>query len=257
MSTLPRFELRYFQLMARGLGPALVAEHSGLSWAGNKTLVFDTTDHWAALKPSTPFGQLPLLTVPGSNFQVAQTTAIISYIGRISGSESSATSDRSDLYALSQMLLAEAEDIYNLMVRFLPTPYKRLSSDGVLTSKGTAEDYDAFWATLLPTHLANLERLLPFTSPASGASHQKYLCGELHAFAMLYQAHLVRPSIFAGTPGLEGWFDALKTDRRTRSVLSGESPMGKLEQYFLEAGSARICELGDERGRWGWGDHLK
>ena len=34
------FELRYFPVMAKGLGPTLVAEHSGQSWKGNKDLGF-------------------------------------------------------------------------------------------------------------------------------------------------------------------------------------------------------------------------
>ena len=42
----PCFELRYFPLLAKGLGPALVAEHSGLPWAGSASLDFSIERDW-------------------------------------------------------------------------------------------------------------------------------------------------------------------------------------------------------------------
>jgi len=263
------FELRYFPLMAKGLGPALVAEHSGWPWSGNATLKFTIDEHWKELKPTTPFGQLPLLTVPGNiTFQLAQTTAIVNYIGNIAHSDGiqyDQVSARDDLprgsrrYAMSQQLIAEAEDIYNLMVKFLPTLYKQLSSvDGsVVTSKGTAADYSAFWAELLPPHLASLERLIPFNPEIVEEGmhgHRRcstFLAGELHLFAMLYQAFLVSEKLLEGFPKLATWFKTIKDDARSQRVLGGQSPMGKLEQYFLSIDSDVVCRLGDERGRWG------
>ena len=100
------FELRYFPLLAKGLGPALVLEHSGLRWRGNRDLPFSIGEHWAALKPTTPFGQLPLLSAPSIGLELAQTTAIITYIGRLARTEG----DSHPEFALSQMLIAEAED---------------------------------------------------------------------------------------------------------------------------------------------------
>ena len=79
-------ELRYFKVMAKGLGPALVLEHSGVAWKGNADLEFDAAEHWAELKPSTPFGQMPVLAGPGG-FQLAQTVAIINYVAKVAGSE--------------------------------------------------------------------------------------------------------------------------------------------------------------------------
>ena len=52
------FELRYFPVMAKGLGPALVAEYSGLPWKGREALGFDAGKDWKTLKPTTPFGQV-------------------------------------------------------------------------------------------------------------------------------------------------------------------------------------------------------
>ena len=76
------YELRYFPLNAKGLGPSLVLQHSGLKWSGNRDLPFSIDEHWAALKPTTPFGQLTLLSCHAIGLILAQKTAIINYIGR-------------------------------------------------------------------------------------------------------------------------------------------------------------------------------
>ena len=242
------FELRYFSLMAKGLGPALVAQHSGLPWSGNATLGFTIAEHWKALKPQTPFGQLPLLTVLGPDgFELAQTTAIVNCIDQLAQTNPTTNRDGVKGFARSQQLIAEAEDIYNLMVKFLPTLYKRLSDEAVVTSKGTAADYATFWSELLPKQLAHLERLTPLGEQGSSL----YSSGELYLFAMLHQAHLVCDTIFAATPTLGEWYARLRADHRTQRVLNGESPMGELAQYFVAVDSPQVCSLGDERGRWG------
>ena len=74
------FELRYFPVMAKGLGPTIVAEYSGLAWVGNKDLGFIARggppgNNFDDIKAKTPFGQLPLLTLPDGDV-IAQTTAI-------------------------------------------------------------------------------------------------------------------------------------------------------------------------------------
>ena len=68
---------------------------------------------------------------------------------------------------------------------------------------------------------------------------------------MLYQAWLVDASALEPYATLRGWFDAVKADPRTQTVLRGESSMGELEQYYLAADSKDVCRDGDERGRWG------
>jgi hypothetical protein len=267
------FELRYFPLLAKGLGPALVLEHSQLNWRGNRDLPFAISDHWAALKPTTPFGQLPLLSAPSTGLVLAQTTAIVNYVGRIAGTEGSTN----EAYAVSQMLIAEAEDLYAMMNKFLPTVYKRLSTSDITTSKGTREDYDRFWSVLLPAQLEKLERL--FDGPAgeivcSPSLRQKsvgpqpgFLTGELYLWSMLYQCTLVDEAACWPTVAKEGaafpageeytrgklgpWYTCVGIDARTKAVVDGRSSMGELKQYYLHADSSDVCSAGDERGRWG------
>ena len=183
------------------------------------------------------------------------------------------------------MLIAEAEDIYNMMNKFLPTLYKQLSTDSIITSKGTRADYDKFFLELLPAQLEKLEKLSPFVARAqeraSGGSSKRahtFLPGELHLFSMLYQlamipvtrgqsqwlSHRLDPVALdtfgraSGSvllpekyPKLFDWFMLVQEDERTKDVTFGRSPMGELQPYYLHAESVDICKKGDERGRWG------
>ena len=85
----PAFKLQYFGVMAKGLGIALVAEHSGLSWLGSA----DTATN-VDYKAKAPFGQLPLLLLEGAP-PIAQTTAILNVLGRLCGAWRATTTARS------------------------------------------------------------------------------------------------------------------------------------------------------------------
>lgn len=216
------FELRYFPVMAKGLGPTLVAEHSGLAWKGNKDLGFIARggppgNNFTDLKEKLPFGQLPLLTTVEGNM-VAQTTAIINYIGKIAGTEGSGLD-----YAVSQMLIAEAEDIYAMTNRHVPTIVAPLNQ-GIKGDKGA---YDLFWSEKLPPHLANLERLCAAGSGFHGTP------GGLYLFSILHQLCLVVPSLLEGSTTLASWYANTLTHPHTAKVLAGDSSMGPFKQYFI------------------------
>ena len=217
------FELRYFPVMAKGLGPTLLAEFSGLPWAGNKDLGFVARGgppgkNFADIKASTPFGQLPLLTTLEGDL-VAQTTAILNYIGMVAGTEGSGRA-----YAVSQMLIAEAEDIYAMTNRAVPTIVAPLNQ-GI---KGDKANYDLFFAEKLPPHLDNLERLCA-TGTGFGTTP-----GALYLFSILHQACLVVPAVIGARTELAGWYSKTLNDPRVAKVLAGESSMGPFKQYFIE-----------------------
>jgi len=217
------FELLYFPVMAKGLGPTLAAEFSGLKWAGNKDLGFIARGgppgkNFVDIKASLPFGQLPLLTTAEGDM-VAQTTAILNYIGMIAGTEGSGRD-----YAVSQMLIAEAEDIYALTNKFVPTIVAPLNQ-GI---KGDKAAYNLYWSEKLPPHLDSLERLC-----ASGRGFNE-TPGGLYLFSVLHQLCLIVPSLLAGRSALAAWYSKTLKDPRTVKVLSGESSMGAFKQYFIE-----------------------
>ena len=217
------FELRYFPVMAKGLGPTLVAEYSGMPWVGNKDLGFIARGgppgkNFADIKDTLPFGQLPLLTTNDGSM-IVQTTAIINYIGMVGGIEG----DGLD-FAVSQMLIAEAEDIYAMLIRNVPTIVAPLNQ-GI---KGDKAAYDLFWSEKLPPHLSNLEKLC-----AAGTGFHATSPGGLYLFSILYQCSLVVPTLLDGKTALSAWFSKTLNDPRTAKVLKGESSMGTWKQYFI------------------------
>ena len=122
------------------------------------------------------------------------------------------------------MLIAEAEDLWSMMSRAVPTIAAPLNQ-GI---KGDKANYDLFWAEKLPPHLAALEKLC-----ATGTGFDA-TPGALYLFSILHQLCLVVPSVLAGKQALSAWYAKTLADPRTAKVLSGESAMGAFKQYFIE-----------------------
>jgi hypothetical protein len=113
-----------------------------------------------------------------------------------------------------------------------------------LESKGTRETYEEFWASKLPPHLEKLDKLCsPSGAFTRAAQSGAYTPGELYLFSMLHQCALVKPDVFTSSPGrspsggqpgpLAAFYAKLLADPRTQKVLTGDSPMGPLAQYFV------------------------
>ena len=129
----PSLRLIYFDVMAKGLQVTMVAHHSGLSWEG-KPEGFAWRDGPNAMKPKgvAPFGQLPLLFVGGDDVApVAQATAIAAVIGKLAGTDGA---ENTNDFAMSSMLVAEAEDMYAALQKGQPTLYAKIGS-GVKTEQ--------------------------------------------------------------------------------------------------------------------------
>jgi len=215
--------LTYFPLLAKGLGPALCAELSGLEWKGNSDTGFAMAK-WGELKDTgkPPFGQLPLLEANGIN--VGQSVAIVNYIGRLAGTEGKDDAE----YAMSQMLLAEGEDLYALMQKFQPTIMAGYHEKG----KGGPKENEKFWAEAVPAELAKLEKLLA-KGPGDAFTSSGTTVGELYLFAMLHQMKLVEPDFLKGTPALLKFYEQTKAHAGVAKVLEGKSSMGELNPYFI------------------------
>ena len=119
---------------------------------------------------------------------IGQTTAICNAIGKKARMEGNTFRE----FAVSQMLLAHAEELYAGMQRFNPTVNVSLEK-----KKVTQEDYLAWWSKAIPGHFEKLEALLGqymgrFTS--SGTT-----VGELYLFSILHQ--VIPPSAKSGKTG--------------------------------------------------------
>lgn len=204
--------LIYFPVLAKGLAPALCAELSGLPWKGNRDVDF-TTDQ--SPRARAPFGQLPILETEG--LVIGQSIAICNYIGKVTGSEGKDVAE----YAMSQMLLAEGEDLYALMRKYQDTAFVK-----------STEDNAKFWGELVPAEMKKLEALLSST-PGDGFTVSETTTGELYLFAMLHQMKLISGDFLKDTPGLQKFYESTNGLAGVQKVLRGESAMGQLNQYFI------------------------
>ena len=216
----PSLRLVYFDVMAKGMQVTMVAHHSGLSWQG-KPEGFAWRD---GIKPRAPFGQLPLLFVGGDDTApVAQTTAIAAVIGKLAGTDGA---ENTNDFAMSSMLVAEAEDIYAALQKGQPTLYAKIGS-GVKTE----QTHEELWTKSLPHHLGCLEKLCDvdgrFTSTGV-TSGEMFLWGVLHQVALLAKAFA-----FDGRPKLAAYYERIAAMERTVEVLEGKSPAGSMAQYFV------------------------
>lgn len=239
-------ELYYFALYAKGLGPALVAEFSGLPWKGPGVLrnewVGDDGVKWGGadgLKASgeSPFGQMPLLKTNGPAGNIGQTVAIIQYLARQAGAVLEGVDERE--FAVSQMLIAEAEDVYAALQRNNPTKFAALSTPEQMAAgarKGDRAMYDKFWAEGFPAKLAKLEALA--TAPG-GFTSTGVTAGELLLFAYFYQMSLMRPADWlSAAPKVSAWFAALLRNEKVQKVVTGASAFGAMGQYFINPPAA-------------------
>ena len=144
--------------------------------------------------------------------------AIVNYIGKKAG-----TAGKDDAeFALSQMLLAEAEDLYAGLQKFCATAFVPLAKK---TDAATAA---AWWDGSeprggLPNHLSKLEKLLggkaKFTS--SGTT-----VGEVYLYSMLHQMVLVKADVLGATPSLSKFYTdmtALPGVKKARTPHSGST----------------------------------
>ena len=107
-------KVTYFQLWARGPSIVLALEHAGVDYEA----VFP--ENWKELKPTTPWGALPLFEAPlaGKVLTLGHELAILAYIERKCPAVAGADERE---WAVSQQFVHQAEDVYKALVAKQPT----------------------------------------------------------------------------------------------------------------------------------------
>merc|ERR1712170_132133 len=78
---MPNVKLTYFNLRARGEPCRLLLAYGGIKYEDNRIAPpWDPTSTWSSLKPTTPFGQLPVLSWDG--VEICQSMAAARFIAR-------------------------------------------------------------------------------------------------------------------------------------------------------------------------------
>jgi len=186
--------LYYWGIKARAQLAVLVAAYAGQPLDWNKQ------PDWPGLKPSTPFGQLPYLE--DGDVKLAQSGAIARYLGRKFGLQGESDAD----FAHSEQLIEESQDIFTALVKANYSPNK-------------AEAYTEAFATTIPNHLANLEKLLNgdrFTS--------KTTTGELAIFNVINIALDLEAGLLGNFPGLQAFYNRIAANEGVAAYLASGVP---------------------------------
>jgi len=173
--------LYYWGIKARGHFAVVLAAYSG-----NK-LNWNRQPEWpGSLKEKSPFGQLPYLE--DGSIHIGQSMAIVRYLARKFKLQGDTDAD----FGLSEMLIEESTDIYNLLAKAQYAP------------DGKAAAYEKFFKEQLPGHLTNLEKLVHGSQFCS-----RVLAGDLAIFAILDIIMGLNTTFLASHPKLHAFYNGI------------------------------------------------
>lgn len=225
----PAVKFYYFPLWAKGPAPALALNFSGMEWEGPG----DDFD-WKTLKPKVPWRELPVLEVPDVGF-VGHELAILNFIASQCPAMAGANVKEQ---VISSQLMAEAEDIYQKLVKVQPTILAK-------EDKIPREELAKVWTdTEQATHNRNYGVPVYFTLledyyKACAAGDGKFTSsgttvGECKLFASLHTCKMIQDNIIDSFPGLKAFYTRFENLEKTKEILTTGGKMGKpFKQYFI------------------------
>jgi len=187
-----QYKLTYFDFSAsRGEECRLALHVAGVEFQDNRI----TQEQWAALKPSSPYGALPILETPGKPM-LAQSNPILAYVGR-----------RYDLHPKDAWEAARHEAILESVeeVRSALGPSGKLT-DAAEKQKAREELASGY----LQTWGANIERQVqgPFVAGARIQVADIKLYQIVSSFKKGVLDH-IPTTVFSAFPKLEGVYEAV------------------------------------------------
>lgn len=222
------FKFRYFPLWAKGPAIALALEHNDFEWEG------ENQGEWAVLKQETPWRELPILEIPGFGM-MGHEIAILNFLG--DQKESAGGSTQAEKLVSGQ-IMAEAEDIYQKLVKYQDT----IGSKG----KNSREDNVNLWEGSdrsghnktfgLPVMLGLLEEYYQARKVADGFfTTSGCSVGECKLFACLRNLVLIKKDMLAAFPGLTSFYGRFEAHEKTQAILTTGGKMPQpFKQYFIE-----------------------
>eukprot|EP00904_Undaria_pinnatifida_P002388 jgi/Undpi1/1214/HiC_scaffold_107.g14128.m1 len=143
-SMAPKLVLKYFDFEGAAEAARWALELSGLEWEDKRL----SPEEFAALKPSLPYGQVPVLEIDG--YVLPQSQAIIRYVGKLGG-----------LYSSDDLGAAKCDAIIDCITDFY------VNARQCITEKDQAKKVELggdLAATFLPKWLSSMEKQLGATS---------------------------------------------------------------------------------------------
>lgn len=196
-----RPKLTYFDApMSRGEECRLALHIAGVDFEDVRI----KREAWPPLKPTTPFGALPVLEMPGHP-PLGQSNAILVLVGRQHGLH-----PKDDFEAARhEAMMAHVEDL-----RAAIAPTLRIADEA---EKKKARE--ALAASLLPTWAANAEKHIG-TGPFFAGEKAHVVDLKLHMIVRWLASGVVDhipASIFSAFPKLTGVHDAVRDDARVKA----------------------------------------
>jgi glutathione S-transferase len=199
MLTKPR--LTYFDApMSRGEECRLALHIGGVDFEDRRL----KREEWLALKPTTPFGSVPLFEMPGSDVALAQSNAILVFVGRRHGLH-----PKDDLEAARhEAIMSSVEEL-----RAMVTPTMRMTDEA---QKKSAREQLA--ATAIPTWGANVEKLIG-EGPFFGGAAVNVVDLKLHMLVRWFRGGAldhIPTTVLADFPKLNRVCDAVADHERVK-----------------------------------------
>jgi len=189
---MPTWKYTYFNGRGRGETPRLCFAAGGIKFEDNRVEFKD----WPELKPSTPWGSLPVLEVDGK--AIGQSMTIARYVAR----EAGLTGKNSMEQALIDSVVDTVTDLREKMVEahFKPEDQKPAAQKDLMQK-------------VIPGTLPNLEKLAAANKEKSGFFvGSKMSLADVHFFAILEVLKSQAPDVLAAYPTLKKIFDNVAAD---------------------------------------------
>lgn len=200
----------YFQLNAVGQFAMYIMEAGGIPYVRETKM----SDNWGEWKAKTPFGQMPVLEIPGAG-KIAQSMAIVEYLASIAGLIPK------DPYtnARVQMLYAQYRDMRTALGKAKYSGTSSMGADGFTPDMPAQEKaFGALEKETLPRMLKHAEALIPDSGP--------YFLGQAASLADIAIFAMCRICMEADMGGLVDMVPKMKR------VHDAALKMGTLEKFL-------------------------
>eukprot|EP00434_Breviolum_minutum_P004839 symbB.v1.2.004266.t1/scaffold222.1/size270942/8 len=225
-----KVRLHYFDVWAKGSAIALALHHAGVDWEG------EFPSAWKEMKSKTPFGELPVLEVPGYGL-IGHELAILNFLAWkvpvLAGQDDAEC-------AVSFQIVQAAEDIYLKLTKYQNTMG--------IKDKCTLEELQAWWDGAdetkharergLNVELAFLEKMYLKAAAKLGNvgkfTKRGISIGECKLWTMLHCLVMIKPTVLLRFHGLNTFYTRFKAMEKTQDILkSGGKFPGTFKQYFI------------------------